>query len=833
MKHPRITILRRIAIVITLCASVCASADAGTLSHFSYSPTPLPIGTTSASIAPTIVNGTTGAISYVLESGALPPGMTLNAADGTISGTPTATGTFKARIKATSGTNTATANVILIVVPAAAGLSVDRPVFIYETNGVCGQPWGAAGESWPQQLFWDYVDQNKNQYYEMINESAGCEAVGRVPLVGCVAWGYEYTACTGGDTANGISDMSTTGGWQQYGEWTTAHSSYFAQDWYGTTYTGYITPLMPLDAADWPDGPANPTYAEWLAAKLSALCLNFNYRGVFCADYVVGLEWGDACDYHPRVLADFESWAGVTLSGTTVAEKADDIQVNYKSQWWDYKCTRFSRFYTDIANTLLAHGITPMVGGQIGGYPSLMRGSGLDMRLYMHGENALEGKYWFFIVELQSDALRSVSSLWLPAFNMGATACRDPDMRFGSQMDAAGGQGAFDTALVNAGKDTAWGAKYLKNEWLSVGWTHVAGRDGVVRRCTQSFVRSYWDAGSIDMDMYDTMLGHIPRHPFGPAFYYSVAIERAFETGNGKAGNSWWDPTILLTRELTPTQEYYPYGAARGLCLGYWASDVGVDNLDPADYPCAWIVYDEDKLPDSERAKLIAMAPIINIAPDGNTPDIADATTLLNASPVHIAQAGDACLNGLAFVDQNDSVIVMVSNSLDTDSTGTLVFNNVGNGTFACNGLLGTTSATLSVSGNTGSIAISVAARDTVVYEISNLKWIGHDLTAWADVNADKSANGWYDSSWYGWFYNGEGFRRWIYSPRQGWQYVWPTSTKDSTYFWDDAMQAWLWTGKTAYPAFYSFKTGWLYYMDGTAPNRRFWDYSTGKYVYE
>ena len=77
-------------------------------------------------------------------------------------------------------------------------------------------------------------------------------------------------------------------------------------------------------------------------------------------------------------------------------------------------------------------------------------------------------------------------------------------------------------------------------------------------------------------------------------------------------------------------------------------------------------------------------------------------------------------------MDQNGSVMVMVSNINNDASQGTLQFKNVGNGTFACNGLLGTPNATLQITGNTGSIPITVAGRDSLVFEIPKLKWIAH-----------------------------------------------------------------------------------------------------------
>ena len=41
--------------------------------------------------------------------------------------------------------------------------------------------------------------------------------------------------------------------------------------------------------------------------------------------------------------------------------------------------------------------------------------------------------------------------------------------------------------------------------------------------------RSYRDAGSISGDVLQAQRGIVPARPFGPAFYYSAGIARAWE----------------------------------------------------------------------------------------------------------------------------------------------------------------------------------------------------------------------------------------------------------------------------------------------------------------
>jgi len=627
----------------------------------------------------------------------------------------------------------------------AAGMSPDRPVMQGEVNGVYGYPWGASNRSWPEQLFWGNVDQIANEGYAMRNAAAGEEAAGRVPVLSCVAWGYEYLAATGGDPNNpaGTPDWSALGGWKQWGAWMKNHPQYYSTDWYGKAEPGYITPMMPMNPADWPAEWTAPdgwvalagwvnqkpvttlSYARWLGVRLAQLASVIGCRGMMCADYVVDLEWGDAIDYNPRVLDDFTAWAGVAaVPAGTVTERADYVQEHYKSRWWDYKCTRFAEFYGAFAQSMLDNGKVPFVGGQT--FILHKRGQGIDARILTQGSSGLAGKYWFFNIEVQADSLRPPREYWTSGFGVGSTVAREPDMRFGVHMDAAGGQGEFARSLVYAGKDAAWGAKHITQQWLSVGWAHITTRNGKVQRGPQYFMRSYWDAGETPITEFDLILAHIPRHPFGPAFYYSVAIERSFETGNTRTSNSGWNCLDKLAREISPIASLTQNGNARGLCLGYFVSDVGLNGIAIADRPSAWIVYDSDRLPANEKTKLLAMAPIYDIDTDRGDRDGIEAAKLLAAGPIHFQQAANQCVNGLAFVDQNGSVIVMISNTLDTAAAASMVFTHVGNGSFNCKGLLGAANTSLTISNNTGSLPIQVPARGTIVYEIPQLTWLGH-----------------------------------------------------------------------------------------------------------
>lgn len=89
------------------------------------------LGIAAATVAPTPTTGFTPT-TYTLQSGALPPGLTLNAGTGVISGTPTATGTATLTIRGSNGgvnadgTITLTVNTALATINSAAAFSATK-----------------------------------------------------------------------------------------------------------------------------------------------------------------------------------------------------------------------------------------------------------------------------------------------------------------------------------------------------------------------------------------------------------------------------------------------------------------------------------------------------------------------------------------------------------------------------------------------------------------------------------------------------------------------------------------------------------------------------------
>ncbi len=598
-------------------------------------------------------------------------------------------------------------------IPPARGYDADRPAFVFENNGIYKQAW--LGGAWPEQLFWEDVRMFEQHRSDGLADVASIEARGLVPAMGCVAWGFDLLVANGGD-GNDFADYSQRDGYKQYAAWMNPRKdAYFALKADGTIGypdQGYISFGMPMLPEDLPAGSPPKTFGEWAGERLGRYALRHNIRGLYGADGFIGINY--FTDWHPRLLDSFAAWVGQPVPGATVQERHDHIVQHLYPEYLDFIAHKQASFYAAFANTLLAAGKSPLVGGQVPNEPSMSRWFGDDARIWLQH---IEGKYTMFNVETQAAGDRNVQPQWASAIALGHCAAYEPDANTGVVLDADNPE--FWNPWKNQGGTEEFGWRHLKHNWLSAGWVHIAGRDGSVRRATKCITRTYWDAGAVDVPQLAAILGHIPRHPFGPALYYSASIQREYERpapAGTERGSVNYTVRFMLQDALGDPAVRSDFGTGQGLSVGYWVSDV-VDpaTLPAANRPSAWLVFKAHLLPAAERAKLEAVAPVID-------PGV-DMAAALAAGPLRARGAGLSCL---AFVDQNGSVVVMVSNCKATDTTGFLDFTQVGNGTFACNGLLGAPSATLTIAANQGSLPLTVAARDTLVFEIPGLKWLGH-----------------------------------------------------------------------------------------------------------
>jgi hypothetical protein len=574
----------------------------------------------------------------------------------------------------------------LCKIPAAP--DADRPPMVHETNGVYDFSWGSSGLEWPQKLFYEHVPMVNNHHLgEMRAIADSHEASGKIAMIGGVYWGWEYRSAIGGDPAQNLPDLSQTPGWKQYGEWLHARTHYFARTWDGEIWfpnAGYITPLMPLDEADWPEGIPNANFGDWLGVKLGNFALHTHNRGLMAADFVVGL-YGAHIDFNHRVLDDFASWAGVNIPGETIRQRADVVVGTLWPEFSDYRSHKMANFYARMAKTIQAGGRVPVVGGQILPNPALARGWGSDFRIYLEH---LPAENWLFQIELQSDWGRPVPEYWESSSAIGLLAGRDPDIPLGAHMNS--NDDSFWFAADMAGISREWGVKSLKHQWLSVGWTHVATSEGGIRRAPLYYQRGYWDSGTVPDEWVDLIYAHIPRKPWGPAIYYSVAIERTFDV----SGNDWYRIAWAI-----PT-----FREDQSLPSGYFASDWSLDHLQPHAYPTCWLVYEAQHLPALERAKLEAIAPVV-----GTTADA------LQYSPLRFEGDG---IGGFGFIDQNDSKIILVSNASKQAVSGRMHLKGLPDGQHTLHGKLGTPTLEVVMASGVGSVDLNLPAGESWVFEI-------------------------------------------------------------------------------------------------------------------
>jgi hypothetical protein len=699
------------AFVTVYVAPVTPVSTAPTINSFTAANTAIAQGS-----QVTLTWSVTGATSLSIDQGVG------NVSGQSVNVTPANLGSNTYTLTATNATGYTTAQVIVVTSATAPtpqptqiadctalGMS---PICVPFESNVIGQAWGVGGESWPEQLFWQDVPFNQEHYNDMLQSADGLAQAGYVPVGGNVAWGFDLLNANGGEPD--FADYSQDGGYMQYAAWMNPREgTYFALGSDGTiSYPGqgYVSFSMPMLADDLPEGSQPETFGKWAGESLGKLAVTYHLRGFLDADFFIGVYIPD--DWHPRLINSFESWAGVTVPGTTVQARANYIGQNLNTEWIDFVNAGQVSFLTSIGNTLLANGVVPFSGGQLASDPALSRTSGSDPRAW---ETQLPGKYWYFVVENESQGDRATPSDWTASYSIGASASRVPDVPMGVDMDGFCGDSVLKAALYN------------KHLWLSAGWTYIANRDGSVRRASQVFQRNNWDAATACPDQVAVMREHVPAHPFGPAFYYSDNVARYFESPNDETNYYYFYPYLqrgIATLTASSPQPQY-YGVAQGINLGYWISDaVDPSTLKAADIPSAWLLYDSNRLPADELSKLQAVAPVFDLMNAGGSGTLQGATAALAAGPVHATGAG---LNILAFIDQNGSVILMVTNQDGTDqNSGTLEFTNVSNGSFNLIGLLGTPSTTMTVSNHSASVPISVAAYDTAVYEIPALKWMGH-----------------------------------------------------------------------------------------------------------
>ncbi|QRY42339.1 putative Ig domain-containing protein (plasmid) [Microbacterium hominis] len=100
----------------------------------------LPNGTVGTAFSATVTATSSVPVAYAVSSGSLPPGLTLDATTGTISGTPTTEGTFTFAVTATNAVGSDTRTYTVRVLPAPVAPTITTPTL---PNGTVGTGYGS------------------------------------------------------------------------------------------------------------------------------------------------------------------------------------------------------------------------------------------------------------------------------------------------------------------------------------------------------------------------------------------------------------------------------------------------------------------------------------------------------------------------------------------------------------------------------------------------------------------------------------------------------------------------------------------------------------------
>lgn len=480
---------------------------------------------------------------------------------------------------------------------------------------------------------------------------------------------------------------------------------------------GYISPLTPLDPADCP--PSKPTTCTWgdefayLWAQTSRVTGGY---GLQLSDFTDGQPYQSTLhDFNPRIVTAFgATLSGGAVPGSTTPAQADWINKNAFSQWTDFLDEGYAAFYLSLAAQVGFEAKHPaLVIDQCNIAPSFKRTEGVDARILA---TKLSPDYVMCIWDDQVIQLGRSGPIANPPIGELAgyvvAAAREPLIRNGANLEAD--DAAYWSAIAHfypdlpAATQQDLGLKLLKRLWVWSAWAHIADRDGVVRRALAFASRDYWDVGSLARLGPAAFLIHtiVPAHPFGPALYYPVSLERQVEAAGAANAPAGAPPNTYL---MPPVLQAFLDG---GGTTGYYVSDAALPAISKAagNAPSAWVVLGAAHLlPTAERASLEAIAPIVSTA---------SGLATLPGQPLHLSQG----LAGFAFTSVANQLVVVVSNP-SSEPTAAAITGNArvalsSAGTYIVKELQTGTTQTVQQSNGEVAWPVDIAPWDTQIFTV-------------------------------------------------------------------------------------------------------------------
>ncbi len=586
-------------------------------------------------------------------------------------------------------------------------------------SSVYAQSWGSSPSLAPGNLFWQSGANftNPTTMLTARRYANNLTAKGIVPASGAQRWEDTYEASLPASQFPGepswiAADRQTLIGkpeFQAWAKWQQAHANLFMigsdggpegfdfRSWKGDW--GHISPLMPLPSGDWPPGVKNATYGDWYAYRWGQTAARSGAYGIMLSDFSDSQPVAPSYQigFNKQMIDGLQARLGRTIPGNTVPERASYINAHDYPQWNDYIAQGYANFYAALAGRLSATGHPPLIIDQCGQWPSARRLQGTDAYVIAHTMPSAE---YVCIWDNQTMQVgRSGQPMIWGIGGMVIAAAREPDIRNGGNLSADDSNfwqaaARFWSNLSSADQQER-GLKELKRNWLETAWSHIATRQGTVRRALAFMERDYWDQGALDPVVERLMRTIVPTRPFGYALYYSMAAEREVEAkapADGGASATYMNPNRLLA---------FKNG---GGPVGYYVGNAALSALKPAARPAAWVVLD-NRVPAAELGQLRKIAPVLTSL---------SAAKGFAGAPLTYSSG----VSGMGFYDQHDRLIVVVSNPGNQGLNSTVTLTTLPDGQYTATELFANAATSFSVVNGKGVLPVTITRWDTRVFVI-------------------------------------------------------------------------------------------------------------------
>jgi hypothetical protein len=486
---------------------------------------------------------------------------------------------------------------------------------------------------------------------------------------------------------------------------------------------GHISPLTPLDAKDCPaDMESGCDWGDLFAWRWAQSSAKTGAYGLILSDFSDSQPGvaSNVHDFNPRIVAAFVA-AGTQYDsdltdGSPLPDRANWIVSNHFNAWNDFIAAGYAKFYAALAARVgSATGRKALIVDQCGLTPAARRLFGVDARIVARTLSPQNYICMWDDHVIQADRTGPIETPPLQELaGFVLAAAREPLIRNGANLEADDEAywtaiAKFYPALSQADRHEV-GQKLLKRLWIWSAWAHVADRSGNVRRAIAFASRDYWDGGKLTtLDPLASVLRSVvPARPFGPALYYSTAVERAVEQAAAKTVGTR-DEEIATYLPAHDLQALIDGGAP----VGYYVSDAALPALAKNSAPSAWVVPGaESPLPAGEQSALQAVAPVVSSA---------DALAALPGQPLKLSKG----LAGFGFYDTAGKLVLVISNpatapdAQSISGTVELAKLEASDGPHQFHNLLTGASLPVTVSGHAATFPVEIARWDTVVLSLA------------------------------------------------------------------------------------------------------------------